>query len=483
MPCGCARDPASDLPLPSYERQFTSTTLVISYVMPPRGANTSASARKRQPGGVVGRNLPSSATNAVSRTAVTTADIARMASSVATTPSPPSLPLLSSSASSDSSSMGKNTRCVSPQRLGKPTAPAAATEQLSQKSSTAIKKTTTQLPQCVWALRLGRPCNPILPAAIPCAVSTCRRLVHHMCIINWEAMHNFEGPVSIVCPEHHAHFNAIGGGRKSGLPSLPTFDVGGGDSFDGNISFSGDGLQLGEEEDAIEDYPDDYDGTDITEYTLDQFEVNKRCSYYMNCVPITHKNRKAVEFVYMIEADTIVRSENQLCKPELAAKLLEKYKHLIAVIPVNCFGDAGLEATMCKGFYRAKKGSAGGLQDKVRKLKSLVQDVFKKCQLPKLPSGCGIFDVHDRYISEKFTESGGGHESEVPDGWWLSNPSCYHLLAAIVHKDNPDIAADPTLLAPGGTRDEQRAQVAKDREKQIIVSKMASVTVEWMNQC
>ena len=151
MPCGCARDPASDLPLPSYERQFTSTTLVISYVMPPRGANTSASARKRQPGGVVGRNLPSSATNAVSRTAVTTADIAHMASSVATTPSPPSPPLLSSSASSDSSSTGKNTRRVSPRRLGKPTAPAAATEQLSQKSSTAIKKTTTQLPQCVCA--------------------------------------------------------------------------------------------------------------------------------------------------------------------------------------------------------------------------------------------------------------------------------------------------------------------------------------------
>jgi hypothetical protein len=27
-------------------------------------------------------------------------------------------------------------------------------------------------------------------------------------------MHDFEGPVSIVCPEHHAHFQAIGGGGK-----------------------------------------------------------------------------------------------------------------------------------------------------------------------------------------------------------------------------------------------------------------------------
>jgi len=72
--------------------------------------------------------------------------------------------------------------------------------------------------------------------------------------------------------------------------------------------------------------------------------------------------------------------------------------------------------------------------------------VYGKCQLSKLPSGCGIFDARDRYISEKFVESGGGHESEVPDGWWLSDTSCHHLLAALVHKNNPDIAKDPTQV-------------------------------------
>jgi hypothetical protein len=286
-------------------------------------------------------------------------------------------------------------------------------------------------------------------------------------------MHHFEGPVSIVCPEHHAHFQAIGGGGKAGPPTVQTFDDDGGDSIDGDISFSGGGgLNLGDEEDD----DDDYGGTGITEFTSDQFEVNERCSYYMNRVPISHENRKAVEFVYMIEADTIVRSQNTLSKPELAVKLLEKYKQLIAAIPANRFGDDGLKATMCKGYYRAKLGSAGGLQDKVRTLKTLVQKVYGKCDLSKLPSGCGIFDARDRYISEKFVDSG-GHESEVPDGWWLSDTSCYHLLAALVHKNNPDIAKDPTQLAAPGTRDEQRAQVAKDREKQIIASKMASVTV------
>ncbi len=57
----------------------------------------------------------------------------------------------------------------------------------------------------------------------------------------------------------------------------------------------------------------------------------------------------------MIEADTIVRGQNTLCKPELAAKLLEKYKQLIAAIPANRFGDFGLKEAMCTRFYGAKK--------------------------------------------------------------------------------------------------------------------------------
>jgi len=100
-------------------------------------------------------------------------------------------------------------------------------------------------------------------------------------------MHNFEGPVSIVCPEHHAHFMAIGGGGKAGPLSVPAVDVRGDDSVDGDISFSGDGWNLGVQEDAIED-----GANDITEYTSDQYEVNERCSYYMSRVSITNNNLK-----------------------------------------------------------------------------------------------------------------------------------------------------------------------------------------------
>jgi len=67
--------------------------------------------------------------------------------------------------------------------------------------------------------------------------------------------------------------------------------------------------------------------------------------------------------------------------------------------------------------------------------------------------------------------------SNVPDGWWLSHPSCYYLLSALVHKNSPDIADDPTTVPSGGTRDEQRKQVMEDRAKEIMLAKTSSATI------
>jgi hypothetical protein len=53
---------------------------------------------------------------------------------------------------------------------------------------------------------------------------------------------------------------------------------------------------------------------------------------------------------------------------------------------------------------------------------------------------------------------------------------CIYILAALVHKDNADLAVDPTLVPASGTRDEMRMQVAKGREKEIVEQKLASVT-------
>jgi hypothetical protein len=121
--------------------------------------------------------------------------------------------------------------------------------------------------------------------------------------------------------------------------------------------------------------------------------------------------------------------------------------------------------------------------------KQMIQGIIRELKLNKLPSGCGILDVKDRWLRANYAAVTGGHDSEMPDGWWLSNERlgkaekddtrvpCIYLLAALVHKNNPDVIEDPTLAAAGGTRDQQRDQVAKDRGKDIVASKVASVTV------
>jgi hypothetical protein len=134
---------------------------------------------------------------------------------------------------------------------------------------------------------------------------------------------------------------------------------------------------------------------DINQFSTSKFPINERCSYYMGRVPISADNRQAVKFVHMVEAESLVRSQNTLKKPELAAKLLEKYKQLITEIPFNRFGEFGLKESMIKGYYNCKSGSAGGFMSKVKAIKTKVQAVSRKMAgigspLSKIPSGKGI---------------------------------------------------------------------------------------------
>jgi hypothetical protein len=56
--------------------------------------------------------------------------------------------------------------------------------------------------------------------------------------------------------------------------------------------------------------------------------------------------------------------------------------------------------------------------------------------------------------------------AEISPTWWLEHNSCKFILSVLVHKDNKDIATNPTLLPPGPTRS---AVCAK--EKQTIQKK------------
>ena len=172
----------------------------------------------------------------------------------------------------------------------------------------------------------------------------------------------------------------------------------------GNIQFEHDDgeIEVGEEE----------EWGDINEFSTSEFPINERCSYYMGRVPISADNRQAVEFVYMVEAESLVRSQNTLKKPELAAKLLEKYKQLIAEIPFNRFGEFGLKESMIKGYYNCKSGSAGGFMTKVKEIKTKVQAASRKMAgvgspLSKIPSGKGILDVKKQFIIDRYKDKMG----------------------------------------------------------------------------
>ena len=357
----------------------------------------------------------------------------------------------------------------------------------------AAKKTPLKTPlthDCVWSKHLGKACSPTLPPPKKCSKSGCRNMIHHLCMINWEESQGYEGPLQTVCPSHHTFFMSIGGGGKAkasqtSVPTVPMMD--GLDELD-NVSFSGDGFNLGGDASVAEGASEGDDDFGISEFTTEQFEVNERCSYFMNRVPISNDNRAAVEAVYMIEAITIVRSGNTLRKPEQATKIMATYKGLIANIPDNRFGNCKLKDDMLTGYFRAKTGSASGLQGKIESVKSIVSRIVRELKLSKLPSGCGIHDVKDRWIRDRFVEVTGQHASELQDGWWISNERigkteskldrvpCIYILAALVHKDNPDLVVDPTLVPASGTRDDIRMQMSKAREKEKVVQKMASVT-------
>lgn len=71
----------------------------------------------------------------------------------------------------------------------------------------------------------------------------------------------------------------------------------------------------------------------------------------MGHVPILSENRQAIKIVYMIEAESIVRSQNTLKNLELAGKLLKKYKQLIVEIPSIHVGEFGMKELMSKDYF------------------------------------------------------------------------------------------------------------------------------------
>lgn len=59
----------------------------------------------------------------------------------------------------------------------------------------------------------------------------------------------------------------------------------------------------------------------------------------------------------------------------------------------------------------------------------------------------------------------------------MSSANCWFLLAALVHRGNPDVATDPTTVDAGSTRNIIRSAVADDRAKEVAAAKISATTV------
>ena len=142
---------------------------------------------------------------------------------------------------------------------------------------------------------------------------------------------------------------------------------------------------------------------DINEYSSDKFSVNERRHYFMDRAAISSHNRAAVEFVYMVEAETLTRDSGTRGLNDVKKLLHMKYIELIRQIPTNHFSEFGLREGMIDKYYGAKKGGASGFYTKVLDVKKKVQAVTRLIDgigtpLSKIPSGRGINDVKDQFI-------------------------------------------------------------------------------------
>jgi hypothetical protein len=140
-------------------------------------------------------------------------------------------------------------------------------------------------------------------------------------------------------------------------------------------------------------------------------------------------------------------------------------------------------------YFHAKGSSADGLLTKanevlknVRALAAGIRGVATP--LHQIPSGKSLSDMRNKFILKKWSASQGTVYvpsnnveelmSEVPDGWWLLNPTTNLLLAVLVHRMNPDVVVDPTVAPPGPTRDilreDARNHIIKRRDRERILA-------------
>ena len=356
---------------------------------------------------------------------------------------------------------------------------------------------------CDWAQAIQCALPHVEPE--PCQRQGCGILVHHLCQGEWERREGYGDTVARLCCLHHPDYEYRSAPEKAdaavakaqgiiskakvvniesqltteGVEDLFREDSeevseGGGDDDDddGDNDPGGGGGVGGRDDDGLQ-----LPSYEITDYTANQYDVHERTAHYMERRPISASNRIAVEAVYMVEALTLVKSMRTMRRQEIAERVQEKYKAFIRSIPIDRFSDSAIRSMMQEKYYRAKGTSADGLLTKandvlknVRAMAAGVRGVGTP--LHQIPSGRSLHDMRNEFILTKWSKAQGtiyapsNHDDElildVPNGWWLLNPSTNLLLAVLVHRCNPDVIADPTNVPTGPTRETLRKESRRD---------------------
>jgi hypothetical protein len=206
--------------------------------------------------------------------------------------------------------------------------------------------------------------------------------------------------------------------------------------------------------------------------------------------PISTYNQIAVEAAYMVEALTLVKSMRTMRKPEVAQHVQERYKAFIRGIPLERFSDNSIKVKMEEKYYRAKGTSTDGLLMKANEVLKNVCVLAAGVKgvgtpLHQIPSGRSLTDVRNEFILKKWSAKQGtvyvptnhhndGVLAEIPDGWWLLDPTTHLFLAVLVHRCNPDVVVDPTVVPAGPTcaalRKDAQLDTINRREMEKIVA-------------
>jgi len=144
----------------------------------------------------------------------------------------------------------------------------------------------------------------------------------------------------------------------------------------------------------------------LNDYSAPTYSLNERLNHFMGC-HITTKNRIAAEYVFMFEAYSYNKSLGPAKRADQNARMVEKYKELIAMIPRDQFSDDRLRSDMITGYHGSKsKGknavdgmSPGGFFKKIQSVIPKVQARAAKMAemvgkpLSELASGTGLPDA------------------------------------------------------------------------------------------